>query len=292
MKESFQEQLARVAKSSALYSTASEPLSQASRKDAHPVSSGAPQITDRSYEGLINEIDNLRASKEQLAEELKLLKAATPRDELTALQLRLSEALDSVRTAEHSNDLLAEQIARLKQEHEGVPTPEEISRLREMAKNAERHLSNLSEATEQLARDRRQLELDRVAFESELDQLEELNEATRKLAADRQDLLDKEAHIRERFAEAERIEKRLTKERERLDKQAIELAELQSKVGHLKRIEEDFKALQDEYSRITRLYESSKTRIRNLKSEVAEAIDNGQKADANAKRLSRELRNI
>jgi hypothetical protein len=110
------------------------------------------------------------------------------------------------------------------------------------------------------------------------------------LAAEQKQLNDGKEHFQRQVTEADQMAKSLVSEQEKLRKRLSELNDLQSKVGHLKGVERKLVALEQDYARLSRLYEASKTRVRNLTAERDQAIQGQSTAEANAKKAGRDLR--
>ena len=289
MKESLQEQLARLARSGGLPSASG---SQSTDKQGQlAVSTKAPftQSSKNSYESLILEIEGLRTANTQLVAELNSVKA-NPNAVLSQLQEQHRDVLARLQAAENSNGLLAEDNLRLKQELAELPDKDLILHWREKAIQADAIIREADESMALLQRARLQLEEDRAAFEADLVRLEELDEATEKLSAAQRELAESEAEIRLRNIDYERSEKKLSVERARLEKLSNELSGLQARVGHFRGIENALRSLEEDHTKVTRLYEAGKTRIRNLTAEKDQALQSQSLAEANAKRISRDLK--
>ena len=289
MKESLQEQLARLARSGGLPSASG---SQSTDKQTQlAVSTKAPitQSSKTSYESLILEIEGLRTANTQLVSELNSVKA-NPNAVLSQLQEQHRDVLARLQAAENSYGLLEEDNLRLKHELAELPDKDLILRWREKAIQADAIIRKANESMALLQKARLQLEEDRAAFEADLVRLEELDEATEKLSAAQRELADSEAEIRLRIIDSERSEKKLAVERARLEKLSNELSDLQARVGHFRGIEKALRTLEEEHTKVTRLYEAGKTRIRNLTAEKDQALQSQSSAEANAKKISRDLK--
>ena len=289
MKESLQEQLARLARSGGLPSASG---SQSTDKQTQlAVSTKAPitQSSKTSYESLILEIEGLRTANTQLVSELNSVKA-NPNAVLSQLQEQHRDVLARLQAAENSYGLLEEDNLRLKHELAELPDKDLILRWREKAIQADAIIREADESMALLQKARLQLEEDRAAFEADLVRLEELDEATEKLSAAQRELAESEAEIRLRIIDSERSEKKLAVERARLEKLSNELSDLQARVGHFRGIEKALRTLEEEHTKVTRLYEAGKTRIRNLTAEKDQALQSQSSAEANAKKISRDLK--
>ena len=289
MKESLQDQLARLAKSGELKTnpsntTAPKQLQQTKSADVHLMPDAV-----QSYENLIFENDRLRKENTKLTEQLNA-KQPNPTDTLINLQQQLSGALARLKEAEGSIKRLADANLRLNQQLAGVPSAEEILRWQEKVSQADDLIQSASQSISQLEIEKQQLSSDRQAFENDLARLEELDVNVAKLIADQDDLVNSEAEIQKRLAAVVNTEKRLSVEQARLEKLSAELNELQARVGYLKGIERSFKALETEHVKISRLYEGSKTRVRNLTSERDQAVQAQSEVEVNLKRVNRDLK--
>lgn len=289
MKESLQEQLARLARSGGLQTNSP---GQATHQQTLPAVSSkthSSQSSTNSYEALILEIEGLRTANTQLVAELNSVKA-NPNALLSQLQEQHRDVLARLQAAENSNGLLAEDNLRLKRELAELPDKDLILRWREKAIQADAIVREADESMALLQKARLQLEEDRAAFEADLVRLEELDEATEKLSAAQRELAESEAEIRLRIIDSERSEKKLSVERARLEKLSNELSDLQARVGHFRGIEKALRSLEEEHTKVTRLYEAGKTRIRNLTAEKDQALQSQSSAEANAKKISRDLK--
>lgn len=289
MKESLQEQLARLARSGGLQTNS--PGKSAHQQTLPAVSSKthSPQSSTNSYEALILEIEELRTANTQLVAELNSVKA-NPNVVLSQLQKQHRDVLARLQAAENSNGLLAEDNLRLKRELAELPDKDLILHWREKAIQADAIIREADESTALLQKARLQLEEDRAAFEADLVRLEELDEATDKLSAAQRELAESEVEIRLRIIDSERSEKKLAVERARLEKLSNELSDLQARVGHFRGIEKALRSLEEEHTKVNRLYEAGKTRIRNLTAEKDQALQSQSSAEANAKKISRDLK--
>lgn len=289
MKESLQEQLARLARSGGLQTNS--PVQATHQQTLPAVSSKthSPQSSTNSYEALILEIEGLRTANTQLVAELNSVKA-DPNVVLSQLQEQHRHVLARLQAAENSNGLLAEDNLRLKRELAELPDKDLILRWREKAIQADAIIREADESMALLQKTRLQLEEDRAAFEADLVRLEELDEATEKLSAAQRELAESEMEIRLRIINSERSEKKLAVERARLEKLSNELSDLQARVGHFRGVEKALRSLEEEHLKVTRLYEAGKTRIRNLTAEKDQALQSQSSAEANAKKISRDLK--
>ena len=289
MKESLQDQLARLAKSGELKTnpsslTVPKQLQQKKSAEGHLMPDAV-----QSYENLILENDGLRKENTKLTNQLNA-KQLNPNDALINLQQQLSAALDRLKEAEGSIKKLADENLRLHQQLAEVPSEEEILRWQERVSQADDLILSAKQLISQHEIEKQQLSSDRQAFENDLARLEQLDVIAAKLVADQESLADSQAEIAKRLADVESTEKRLSVEQTRLEKLSMELNELQARVGHLKGIERSLKALETEHVKISRLYEASKTRVRNLTSERDRALQMQSELEENLKRANREMK--
>ncbi len=289
MKESLQDQLARLAKSGDLktnFSNITTPKQPQQKKssDVHLMPDAV-----QSYENLICENDRLRKENAKLTEQLNT-KQPNPNDALINLQQQLSTALVHLKEAEGSIKRLSDENLRLNQQLVDVPSAEDISRWQEKVSRADDLIQSASQSISQLEIEKQQLSSDRQAFENDLARIEELDVNVAKLIADQESLINSEAEIQKRLANVESIEKRLSVEQTRLEKLSTELNDLQARVGHLKGIERSLKALETEHVKISRLYQGTKTRVRNLTSERDQAVEAQSDVEVNLKRVNRDLK--
>ena len=289
MKESLQEQLARLARSGGLQTNSPGKSAHQQTLPAASSKTHSPQSSTNSYEALILEIEELRTANTQLVAELNSVKA-NPNVVLSQLQKQHRDVLARLQAAENSNGLLAEDNLRLKRELAELPDKDLILHWREKAIQADAIIREADESTALLQKARLQLEEDRATFEADLVRLEELDEATDKLSAAQRELAESEVEIRLRIIDSERSEKKLAVERARLEKLSNELSDLQARVGHFRGIEKALRSLEEEHTKVNRLYEAGKTRIRNLTAEKDQALQSQSSAEANAKKISRDLK--
>jgi hypothetical protein len=224
-----------------------------------------------------------------LVAELNFAKANT-NSKLSQLQEQNRDVLARLQAAENSNGLLAEDNLRLRRELTELPNKDLIKRWREKAIEADAIIREADESIALLQKARLQIEEDRATFEADLVRLEVLDEATEKLSAAQRDLAESEAKIQLRIIDTERSEKKLAVEKSRLKSLSNELSDLQARVGHFRGIEKALRSLEEEHTKVIRLYESGKTRIRNLKAEKDQALQSQSTSEANAKRISRDLK--
>lgn len=289
MKESLQEQLARLTKSGGLQSGS---LGQTTHEQIHTAAPNkAPilQASQNSYEALILEIEGLRTANNQLAAELKSIKV-NPNAELSQLEDRHRDVLARLQAAENSNGSLAEDNLRLKRELAELPGKDVIQHWRDKAIQADAIAHEADESLKQLQKERLQLADDRAVFEADFVRLEAIDVTLEKLSTDQRELAESKEGIRLRIIDSERSEKKLSVERARLEKLSNELSDLQARVGHFRGIEKALRSLEEEHTKVTRLYEAGKTRIRNLTAEKDQALQSQSSAEANAKKISRELK--
>lgn len=289
MKESLQEQLARLARSGGLQTNSPGQTTHQQTLPAVSSKTHSSQSSTNSYEALILEIEGLRTANTQLVAELNSVKA-NPNAVLSQLQEQHRDVLARLQAAENSNGLLAEDNLRLKHELAELPDKDLILRWREKAIQADAIIREADESMALVQKARLQLEEDRAAFEADLVRLEALDEATEKLFAAQRELAESEVEIRLRIIDCERSEKKLSVERARLEKLSNELSDLQARVGHFRGIEKALRSLEEEHTKVTRLYEAGKTRIRNLTAEKDQALQSQSSAEANAKKISRDLK--
>jgi hypothetical protein len=289
MPESIQDQLARLAKSGELKTNSSSV--GAPNNSQHKNSSDVHLMPDavQSYENLILENERLRKENIKLTDQLNA-KQPNPNDELNNLQQQLSDALARLKETEGSKKRLTDENLRLNQRLAEVPSAEEILRWQEKVSQADDLIQSARQSISQHEVEKQQLSSDRQAFENDLARIEELDAIAAKIIADQEGLANSEAEILKRLAVLESTEKRLSIKQTRLEKLSEELNELQAKVGHLKGIERSLKDLENEQIKISRLYEGSKTRIRNLTAERDQAVQMQYEVEANLKRVNRDLK--
>lgn len=289
MKESLQEQLAKLTKSGGLQTNPSDQTTHKQTLQVVSSKTHSPQSSTASYEALILEIERLRTANTQLVAKINSDKA-NPYTELIQLQEQHRDDLTRLQAAENSNDSLAEDNLRLKRELAELPDKDLIQRWREKAIQADAFIHEADESMALLLKDRLQLEEDRATFEADLIRLGALDEATEKLSVEQRELAELQAKIRLHIVDSERSEKKLAVERVRLEKLSNELSDLQARVGHLRGVEKGLRSLEEEHTKVTRLYEAGKTRIRNLTAEKDQALQSQYTAEANAKKISRDLK--
>lgn len=288
MKESLQEQLARLTKSGGLQ--ASNPSSsEAAQTSSSSPSKSINQSASISYESLILESDRLRNANLQLVTELNSLKV-NPDLELSQLKDQLSEAKMLLQVAESSNSSLATENIRLTRDLANRPSQDDVLSLRARAIEAEASIYETNELAARLELERQQLTNDRSAFEADLEKLDALEAGVEKLKLDQQALLIEQGKIRIQNAELESKQKRIGIQKDQLDKSVIELKGLHARVGHFKGIEAELEILEVEYAKLLRLHEARKSRIRNLKAAIELAEQGKLAAEVTEKKTSRNLK--
>jgi hypothetical protein len=289
VKDSLQDQLAKLTKSGELKTNSSNSTVP---KHAQQTKSPAVHLMPdavQDYENLILENDRLRKENTKLTEQLNS-KQPNPNDALVDLQQQLSGALARLKGTEGSKERLTDENLRLNQQLADVPSAEEILRWQEKVSQADDLIQSARQSISQHEMEKQQLSSDRQAFENDLARIEELDVIAAKLIADQEGLANSEAEIQKRLADVESTEKRLSIEQARLEKLSTELNELQARVGHLKGIERSLKDLETEHIKISRLYEGSKTRVRNLTAGRDQAVQMQSEVEANLKRVNRDLK--
>ena len=289
MSESLKDQLTKLAKSGEIQTSSSGAVTtrqpqQTKSPDVH-LMPGAVQ----SYENFILEIDRLRKENKKLTYQLNS-KQSNPNDAQINLQQQLNNALDRLKETEGSIKNLADENFRLNQKLADVPQAEEILRWQDKVSRADDLIQFANQSIIQLELEKQQLSSDRQVFENDLMRLEELDVIAEKLVSDQEGLAHSNAEVQKRLADLESAEKRLSVERARLEKLSGELNDLQTRVGHLKGIERSLKTLETEHVKISRLYEASKTRIRNLTSERDQAVNKQSEAEVSLKKANRDLK--
>jgi hypothetical protein len=288
MKESLQEQLAKLTKSGGLQASIPSPTLATQTSSASP-SKSINQSTANSYESLILESDRLRNANLQLVTELNSLKV-NPDLELSQLKDQLSEAKMLLQLAENSNSSLATENIRLTRELANRPSQDEVLSLRARAIEADASIYETNELAARLELERQQLANDRAAFEADLEKLYALEAGVEKLQLDQQALLVEQGRIRIQSTELESTRKRIDIEKVQLDKSAIELKGLHARVGHFKGIESELENLRVDHAKLLRLHEAGKTRIRNLKAAIEVAEQGKLAAEVIEKKTSRNLK--
>lgn len=288
MKESLQEQLAKLTKSGGLQASISS-SSAAAQTSSASHSKTINQSAANSYESLILEVERLRNVNVQLVTELNSLKV-NPDLELIQLKDQLSEALMLLQVAENSNSSFATENIRLTRELANRPSQDEVLSLRARAIEAEASIYETNELAARLDLERQQLANDRAAFEADLEKIDALEAGVEKLKLDQQALLVEQGKIRIQNAELESTRERIGIEKDQLDKSTIELKVLYARVGHFKGIESELENLRVEHAKLLRLHEAGKTRIRNLKAAIELAEQGKLEAEVTEKKTSRNLK--
>jgi hypothetical protein len=288
MKESLQEQLAKLTKSGGLQ--ASIPVTPAA---AHTSSTSPPKTINQSaanpYESLILEVERLRNVNVQLVTELNSLKV-NPDLEMIQLKDQLSETVILLQGAENSNSLLASENIRLTRELANRPSYDEALSLRARAIEADASVYEANELAARLELERQQLADDRTAFEADLEKLDALEAGVEKLKFDQQALLVEQGRFRIQSTELESTRKRIGIEKGQLDKRAIELKGLHARVGHFKGIESELENLRGAHAKLLKLHEAGKNRIRTLKADKELAEKDKLAAEVVEKKTSRHLK--
>lgn len=288
MKESLQEQLAKLTKSGGLQASIPSPSLAAQTSSASP-SKSINQSAKNSYESLILESERLRNVNLQLVTELNSLKV-NPDLELSQLKDQLSEATRLLQVAENSNSTLATDNIRLARELANQPSHDEVMRLRARAIEADASIYETNELSARLELERQQLANDRAAFEADLEKLDALEAGIEKLKLDQQALLVEQGRIRIQSTELESTRKRIVIDKAQLDKRAIELNGLHARVGHFKGIESDLENLRGAHEKLLKLHEAGKNRIRTLKADKELAEKDKLAAEVIEKKKSRLLK--
>jgi hypothetical protein len=291
MKESLKEQLARLAKSGELNPSDSIARSPAQNQSprTNRVVTQASRHNVPAYETMVVELDELRSIKSSLTNEIRQLKAKSSAN-TAELKVQISHLKYGLESTEKLNNALAEENLRLKEQLTNMPNEETIQGWKERARRAEQRIHEADASIKQLEQDRRLLAEDRSAFETQLAHLDQLDSLAERLATERLQFITAENNARKREVEFERNAKKLDLERSRLEKLSVELHKLQKDVGRYRGIERKMKALEAEYLKVSKLYDTSKTRIRNLTTERDHAQEAYDTAESTARRVSRELR--
>jgi hypothetical protein len=291
VKESLKEQLARLAKSGTLNpsdSIARSPVQEQSLR-TNRVDTQASQRNLHGDEKMVLELDKLRSVKSSLTNEINQLRATSSAN-AAELQVQISDLKYRLESTEKLNNAFAEENRRLEQQLASMPNEETIQGWRERTRQAEQLIHEADESIKQLERDRQLLASDRSAFEDQLARLDQLDSLADHLATERLQFAAAEDDARMRASELEKTEKKLGLERSRLEKLSVELHKLQENVGRYKGIERAMKALEAEHLKVSKLYEASKTRVRNLTTERDHAREAHATAESMARKVSRELR--
>ncbi len=289
MSESMKDQLEKFTKAGGLQTSTPGSATTNQIQLAEPAKTHLIKPVASSYEALILEIDKLRTKNAQLTQEISVLKE-NPNNILSQLKDDLSAAVARAQAAAGANRELARENLQLKQELTDLPTQDEVSHWRSKVREAEAQESELQLNIKKLEEDRQQLVSDRLAFEDEFERLGKLDEAAARLAADQRALAESEVDVRKRQADAEKAESQLAVERARLDELDADLHALQARVGPFRKMEQALEALTSEHTRISRLYEAGKTRVRNLTEQRDEAIQAASDAEGKTKKINRELK--
>jgi hypothetical protein len=284
MRESLQEQLERLAKSGQLPTNTTKPLQQSAPDRPRAIARDAGP-----YGNLIRELEELRASKEKLTNEMSDM-TTRHEDKLSALRIERDAAIERQKSTKESNDVLTQENLSLNNKLAAMPDEETVGHWRAKSIEAAAQQRQNDQWAAKLHSDSLQLASDREVFEKDLVRLESLDAAAAELASDQKIFAKSNEEFQKRLADLERAEKKVSAERSRLEKLSNQLAELQARVGHLKGIERTLKALEADHEKLLRSHEASKTRIRNLKAKKENAEREKAAADASAKQLGRELK--
>jgi len=289
MKESLQEQLARLAKSGGLQKNSPGQTTQQQTVQAVSYKTHSSQSSLNSYEDLILEIETLRKANTQLVVELNSVKV-DPNGELIQLQKQHNDVLVRLQSTERSNGSLAEENLRLMRELAELPPKDLIESWRQKAIQADAVVRESDHLAALLRRDQLQLQQDIAAFEDDLRRLKEIDEAKEKLSVGQRDLAESEKRIQQRIIDLEKSEKKLKVEEARLETLSNELNVLQARVGHLRGVENSLRSLEEKHTKLTKSYEAGKKRIESLKTEKREALQSKYTAETNEKSISRKLK--
>lgn len=287
MKETLQEQLARLTQSGQL--TASKTNQPSSNQESAPKSEHQERIKSSPYEALVLELDALRAENQTLTEQINSHEQDSDIKLNKALE-QLDEAMSRVQSLEKANESLVAENSQLKNTVERLPNESTVLRWQERAAQVDELSKEIRQTAERLDDEKRQLVADRSAFERELERLDELDAEFAKLAIEKQKLVSSQEGLQRALAASDKIERAQAIERSRLEKLSVELHDIQARLGYLKGVEQSLKALEEDYAKQLLLNKRNKTRIRNLTSEKDQAIQDLSETQAELKVSSRELK--
>lgn len=289
MKESLQDQLARLARSGGLQVRSSpESLNSTALHPASPKVSNSNSPT-RSYEELILEIERLREKNRKLALDLNAA-AANGNTEYSRLQEEHKGLLARLQLAEASNGSLQTENAQLKRDLAELPDKHQIKDWQRRANQEDEIAHKADQKLSELQADRVQLIKDRAAFEVELSRLDAFDQALERFTTEKAHLAESTEKMQERFFELERSQKKITADRSRIEKLSVQLRDVEARVGHLRGVEKVLRSLEEEHTKVTRLYKAGKTRIRNLTAQKDLALQSQSSAEAYAKKISCDLK--
>ena len=289
MSESLQDQLARLAKAGGLRTV---PSSDSGSEPKHSATSSQPsklRPNDTQYEDLTIKIEELRGENVRLSAALKAAESGQYA-ELILLKEELDRSRAHLEEIEQSNRSLIEDNAVLKRRIEALPDQAVIQRWRDSAMEANAIKRQANELMASLGKERRQLQEDRAVFEVELGRLSALDEQAKNILALKAEVETSEKELLERLQEAEKEEERLNAQRLHLESLSQEFNDIEARLGHLRGIERSLREVREEHTKTSRLYESAKTRVRNLTAERNEALQARDLAELNERKLSRELK--
>jgi hypothetical protein len=270
MNESLKEQLAKLAQSDGL-------------------KTNSPQSKINSQPQKIDSINKTQSSILEENEKLKIENLKL-KQQLIEINSNLAAENDGIKNGEQKESILRAEILRLQQEISERPDKNTLERWRDDVLNVKKTEKNNFEEKQRLELCFKQLEVDRNAFNSELIRLEQLDTEKAQLELDQKNFIGAQAILQSRELKIVQTEERQAEESEKLLKKATLLKAQLEKIKDYKRIENEFQTLQESHTKITRSYESSKTRIRNLTAERDQAKSGHAEAEWQASSLTRKLK--
>jgi len=287
MKESLQEQLARLTESGKL--KASKPNSLVSLQMPVTEPTNKPQPKPERVEALILEIDGLRKANQALTEVINTQKHDAS-IELNETLERLADVMARLQSLEQVNQNLVAENLEIKSTIDQLPDEKKLSHWQEKIAQADALNQETLQIEKQIDEDKRQLANDRSAFELELERLDGIDAEFEMLASAQQKLLSAQRDLQSDISNAEQTEKKQSIENDRLEKLSVELHTLQARVGHLKGVDRSLKALEEEHAKQLVLSKRNKTRIRNLTTEKEQFVHDLAEVQAALKVTSRDYK--
>jgi hypothetical protein len=278
MKESLQEQLARLA--NALELKTNTPESK--------INPPTP-IINLPNKTSINQKEVPQAPIHEEHEKLKTENLKL-KHQLIEINSNLTAANDRFQNSEQKISILQAEILKLQQEISEQPDKNTVDRWRDDALNSMKTDKKNIEEKQRLELGFKQLEVDRNAFEFELIRLDQLDTEKAQLELDQTNIIEAQAILQSRELKTIQTEEHQAEESEKLLKKATLLKVQLEKIKGFKRIENEFQTLQESHTKLTRLYESSKTRIRNLTAERDQANTEQAEAEWHASIIVRKLK--
>ena len=287
MKESLQEQLARLTESGKLKASKSNSSFSSQMPQTEPKHEVRPKL--ERDEALLLEIDSLKKANQVLSEVIKKQQQDAS-IELNETLDRLADVIARLQSLEQLNQNLVAENLEIKSTIEQLPDEKVLLHWQEKIAQADALNQETRLIEKQVDEEKRQLAIDRSAFEVELGRLDGIDAEFEKLVIAQQKLLSAQKDLQRDISNSEQTRKTQSIENARLEKLSVELHALQARVGHLKGVDRSLKALEEEHAKQMVLSKRNKTRIRNLTTEKEQAVQDLVEVQAALKVTSRDYK--